>query len=60
MHRLYSCVGGCWIVVGHETEALGEIRLFVDKHFGWDNAAEWNEGRGQVSVRELLWQMVDE
>lgn len=34
MHRLYSCVGGCWIVVGHETEALGEIRLFVDKHFG--------------------------
>lgn len=60
VHRLYGrlCRGG--VVVGDESEALGQIRLFVDKHFGRDDVAEGHECRGQVRVGELLWQVVDE
>lgn len=60
MHGLYGCLGGCGIIVGDESEALGQIRLFVDKHFGRDDAPEWDECRRQVRVCELLWQVVDE
>lgn len=60
MHCLDGSLGRGGIIVGDEPEALGEVRLFVDKHFGRDDAPEWHERRCQVGVCELLWQVIDE
>lgn len=60
MHALDRGVRGGGRVKGDETETLGQIRLLVDEHLGRDHVAERCERGGQVRVRELLRQVVDE
>lgn len=60
VHPLDRSIRGRGRVKGHEAEALGQIRLLVDEHLGRDHVAERCERGGQVGVRELLRQVVDE
>ena len=41
------------------TEALAQLRLFVDEDLGGDDVAEWQKRRDEVSIAKLLRQMVD-
>lgn len=60
VHRLDGRKRRIVIVERHETEALRQVRLLVDKHFGRNDVAERQKRRRQIGVGELLRQMVDE
>lgn len=60
VHRVDRRLRRRRVVERHETEALGQIRLFIYEHLGRHDVAERQEGRRQVRVVELLGKVVDE
>lgn len=42
------------------TETFALSRPLVQKHFSTDHVAKWGESCGQIGVREVVGQVVDE
>lgn len=48
------------LISSHLTESLALAGALVEEHLGADDVSEWRKRRGEVGVRQVVWQVVDE